>query len=382
MKILLISHDATRTGAPILLLNLADALSTDKRFSISFMLKRRDGALIADFEKRGPVYSPEIKVSRLFRIPGIKRVIKPRRFSAATLKKALLGVDVVISNTITNGDLLPEIRRFYHGPVFSYIHELGMAALAFTNDQDIANLIVHTDRYLAPCYAVKQFLCEKLRIAADTIDILPYYIPPVQAPEANRTTPEDLAELPGFVVGGAGTTDWRKGADLFVAVARQLSRTENISFRWKGAMAGSQDLKRLEHDIQLAGLTGKVTFLPASPDVDSFFAGIDLFLLTSREDPYPLVMLEAAGHGVPTVCFDGAGGAPEFVEGDSGSTVAYLELNEMADAITRISRDRKNLRQKGEAARTKVRQRHQHIEPIVAAFETAILKLTNARTDP
>lgn len=53
MKILLISHDATRTGAPILLLNLADALSTDKRFSISFMLKRRDGALIADFEKIG-----------------------------------------------------------------------------------------------------------------------------------------------------------------------------------------------------------------------------------------------------------------------------------------------------------------------------------------
>lgn len=374
MKILLISHDATRTGAPILLLNLADALSTDRRFSISFMLKRHNGDLIPDFEKRGPVYSPENKVSRLSRIPGVKRLIRPRRFSPATIKKALEGVDVVISNTITNGDLLPEIRRFYHGPVLSYIHELPMAAATFTNAQDIANLIASSDRYLTPCHAVKQFLCGKLGIAADKIDILPYYIPPADI------TPNKDATRPTFVIGGAGTADWRKGADLFVAVAKELTHIDNITFRWKGAIPGSQDLKRLEHDIELAGLNGKVGFLNASPDVDSFFAGIDLFLLTSREDPYPLVVLEAAGHGVPTVCFDRAGGAQEFVERDAGEIIPYLELNAMADAITRLFNDRESLRQKGEIAKEKVRQKHQHIEAIIAAVETAISKLTNTRT--
>jgi len=376
MKILLISHDATRTGAPILLLNLADALSADKRFSISFMLRRHNGDLIPDFEKRGPVYSPENHLSRLFRIPGAKRLIRPRQFSSATIKQALAGIDVVISNTLTNGDLLPEIRRFYHGPVFSYIHELSMAAATFTNPGAIANLIAGTHRYLTPCHAVKRFLCEKLGIPADKIDILPYYIPAT----TERPTAKPARSAATFVVGGAGTADWRKGADLFIAVAKALTDIENITFRWKGAIPGSQDLKRLEHDIELAGLKDKVTFLPASPDVDSFFVGIDLFLLTSREDPYPLVVLEAAGYGIPTVCFDGAGGAPEFIEEDAGSTVAYLDLNAMAGTIARLFNDRERLRQKGEIARAKVKARHQHTGLIIASVETAISKLTDTRT--
>ena len=40
-----------------------------------------------------------------------------------------------------------------------------------------------------------------------------------------------------------------------------------------------------------------------------------------EEDPYTLVCLEAAALEKPYVCFEGAGGSPEFVEEDCGFVV-------------------------------------------------------------
>ena len=52
--------------------------------------------------------------------------------------------------------------------------------------------------------------------------------------------------------------------------------------------------------------------MATTAEVHDNYAAMDVFALTSREDPFPLVMLEAGGHGLPTVCFAGAGGAEEF----------------------------------------------------------------------
>jgi glycosyltransferase involved in cell wall biosynthesis len=84
----------------------------------------------------------------------------------------------------------------------------------------------------------------------------------------------------------------------------------------------------------------------------------DVFVLTSREDPYPLVCLEAAALEKPIVCFAGAGGMPEFVENDCGFVVPYLDIAAMGDHVVSLL-DAPDLRVViGRAARRKVSERH------------------------
>jgi glycosyltransferase involved in cell wall biosynthesis len=305
------------------------------------------------------------------------RLLASGGFSAAALKQALKGKDVVVSNTITNGDLLPEIRKYFSGPVFSYIHELKMAAELFTSKENIRALIANTDHYLVPCQTVKEFLVGELQVPAGRIDILPYYIPMASTGPNAPVTGEGNGP---FVIGGAGTTDWRKGIELFLVVAQQVFAKmpeADIRFAWKGALPESLEVARLQYDIQRSGLEGKIRFLPLSREMDSYFSHIDLFLLTSREDPYPLVVLEAAGFGKPTLAFEKAGGAPEFIGEEAGSCYPYLDTTAMADGILHYYRNRAEWRKKGEQARERVRQRHQQPGEIRAIFERIATTVIN-----
>ena len=87
-------------------------------------------------------------------------------------------------------------------------------------------------------------------------------------------------------------------------------------------------------------------------------AVFDIFALTSREDPYPLVVLEAALLQKPMVCFENAGGAQDLIETDAGIIVPYLSLNAMANAIVSIKENPECRLQMGQIARKKVLQRH------------------------
>ena len=85
---------------------------------------------------------------------------------------------------------------------------------------------------------------------------------------------------------------------------------------------------------------------------------MDAFALTSREDPFPLVMLEAGSLGIPVVCFAGSGGAQEFVQDDAGLIAPYLNVSAFADHLIRLN-NLPLLRQSlGAAARSKVKANH------------------------
>ena len=140
------------------------------------------------------------------------------------------------------------------------------------------------------------------------------------------------------IIGGVGTIAWYKGTDLFVAVARrirQLLPQQQLRFIWIGEEEYPEARRLLEHDIKRTELEGVVIFPGGAKDPTSFFQSLSLFLLPSREDSWPLVMLEAATAGVPIVCFQSAGGAEQFVATGGGIAVPYLDVEAMAQAAAR-----------------------------------------------
>jgi glycosyltransferase involved in cell wall biosynthesis len=117
-------------------------------------------------------------------------------------------------------------------------------------------------------------------------------------------------------------------------------------------------LGELWHDIKNVGLDGYRHFIGNQPNPLKYFAAFDVFALVSREDPFPLVCLEAASLGKPIVCFDNSGGEKEFVEDDCGFVVPDLDIETIASKVVKLL-EAADLRQRlGKRAGQKVRERH------------------------
>ena len=100
-----------------------------------------------------------------------------------------------------------------------------------------------------------------------------------------------------------------------------------------------------------------VTFLGVQNDARPYLRAADVFLVTSREDPFPLVALEAAECGVPIVCFADAGGMPTFVEADAGIVVPFEDVDAMAAAVAALCADEPRRQALGAQGRRKVLSR-------------------------
>lgn len=351
MKVLFVSHDASRTGAPLLLLSLLRWLRGDSDIEIRIVLKN-GGDLEREFAAAGPCTT--LHWDRAARRP-LLRLLRRRR-----VRSGLRGADLVYSNTITNGAVTAELARLGI-PIITHVHELEN----YIHSAGPVNLELvkrHTALFIAASEAVRENLVAAHGVPGDRIAVVHGFLPVTEfeAGRAQRSRQQVLDELGiprgAFVVGASGTTDWRKSPDLFVQLAarlRDVAPSLPVHLLWVGGALSFE----LRHDIEKLGLRN-VTFVPHTDRTVDYFNCMDVFALVSRVDPFPLVCLEAAAMARPVLCFDRAGGMPEFVEDDCGFVVPYLDLDRMAECVVRLHADPELRRALGLAAQRKVRARH------------------------
>ncbi len=368
-SILFISHDASRTGAPIALLTFLKWLraNTDYRFEI---LLGCGGSLEAAFESVAPTTTADIATGRY---PGhlsanIPQVLLNawRQKRLRSLARRLSTVDLVYSNTLQNGPLL---RELWHPgqTVLSHVHELEWWLEYRTPARDLGFTKDVTDHYIA-CSRVtlenlvstqgvppeRTTLCHEF-IAVDEVQL-------ARARADRAITRSRLGISPdALVVGGVGTMDWRKGPDLFVQLAAMVTRRlpdADVHFVWAGGDTAGPTRGGLLMDARRLGLGDRIKFVGPLEQPEWLFAAMDVFALTSREDPFPLVMLEAAAAGIPLVCFAGGGGAPEFAHPDAGRVAAYLDVAGMAAAVSDLLEREEERQRMGQTAAERVRKRH------------------------
>jgi glycosyltransferase involved in cell wall biosynthesis len=127
-----------------------------------------------------------------------------------------------------------------------------------------------------------------------------------------------------FVILGVGFGDIRKGFDLFVQMAAKLSQSRNdVCFVWVGEIHATLQTY-LHTEIEAARRTGRFHHIGFTETVAPYFSAADIYALTSREDPYPTVVLEALACGVPCVAFDQTGGIPDLLRRAEAGAVAKL----------------------------------------------------------
>jgi glycosyltransferase involved in cell wall biosynthesis len=172
--------------------------------------------------------------------------------------------------------------------------------------------------------------------------------------------PEGLAE-DTLIVLGAGFVQLRKGVDLFLeCAARVLSAPGGAKCRFVWIGKGydpendSQYSVYLLDQIRRSGLEEHVFFIDETTAIEAAYEEADVFLLTSRLDPLPNVAIDAMVHGTPVLCFNRTTGIADFlIENDlkEHCVSEYLNTHEMADKILALANSASLRKEVGEQCR-------------------------------
>lgn len=251
------------------------------------------------------------------------------------------GIGLVYSNTIANGAVQKELKKL-DCPVLCHVHELEYSIEQYFGGDNLKMVKETTNLFLGGSDAVARSLVMKFGIPPEKV-ISAHPFVSVSDNEQLVCCAEKPLNIPheAFVVGGCGTVIWRKGPDLFIQLARLVKDRSSrpVHFIWVGGAVSGMELDNLLHDAKTAGVSDCLQFIGHVDNHLQYFAMFDAFALTSREDPFPLVALDAASLGIPVLCFADAGGTQELIGEESGCVIPYLDVSAMADALLRLIED-------------------------------------------
>ena len=131
----------------------------------------------------------------------------------------------------------------------------------------------------------------------------------------------------------AGRLSSEKGIDLLIeALALCGNPRLRLTILGEGPLRG--DLERLARD---KGVSQQVRFAGFQKNPYPFFARADAFVLSSRFEGFPNVVLEALACGTPVIAMPAPGGVKEILEGMPGCVLAEsVSAESLAEAIGRM----------------------------------------------
>lgn len=317
---------------------------------------------------------------RLYKLYEKQAVDRENDRIISELKSQNIGL--IFVNSIANAEVYYDFLKFlHHLPVVLFVHELGMSVKIYTYQEHLSFLLEKTNHLIAVSNAVANHYVRDYNFPADQVSTFTLIDHDHIDEKLKNAQPELLEKthvIPkdAVVIGGCGNAEWRKGNDIFNWIARRvLQKTSplDVYFVWVGAGPQHEIFELIKSDIHLMGLEDRIILIPPTPQALDYISRFDVLLLSSREDPYPLVVLEAALNEIPVVCFDGAGGAPELIESDAGFVVPYMDISAASEALIKLILDPSLRETMGQKGRTKVLERHNTVKS-VAKIEAIIQK--------
>ena len=336
-KIIFVSHDAHYHGAQLLALHVVKVLSEQFHCEVYVLLKS-GGVLEKELKKYARVYDLE-KDYRSNK--ALEKLVDDLRRE---------GVETAICNTVVSGDVL-KILSDRGIRTIALIHEMPELIHIYKMEGNAGTIVRSSDKVVF----ASAFVRDKFRAIAPVDDkkcvILPQglylnnkYKGMRQEARAQLCRKYSIPPSANIVL-AVGFADFRKGVDLFMAVAKKaIDAGQDTYFFWVGHQEDTF-MKDILAEAKKPALNGRVIFTGLQEDTGLFYSGSDVYLLTSREDPFPSTVLEAMDAGTPVIGFEGAGGFSDIVTAWTGILVPFLDIEGMSKELTGLLKD-KDMREK------------------------------------
>jgi glycosyltransferase involved in cell wall biosynthesis len=320
-------RDLGRTGVPIALVRLATWAGTAGGIDLH-VVARTDGPLRLDLEGAGiPVVAlePADGRSRPATVAAgaahVGRAAPGRALLGAAWRRRVRHLprpDVVLVQGAGAWPIAEALRATDAPRVVLHLHELALGLRRSMTDAEQRAATTRADRVLAVSEPVAD-LARSSGVRPNRITIVPGTVEP--------TAPLPRGHADIVTIGEAG---WRKGTDRALAAAHELRRRDpSRSWHWIGrgpepgwGFARGLDLP-LQHHPEVAD-PWTVVSSPAA------------LVVTSREDPLPLVALEAGARGIPVVACAGAGGLDDLLAHGRGRLVDPTDPRDLAIAVHEV----------------------------------------------
>lgn len=344
--VLIVSHDASRTGAPILALNIAQHLKEKKYNVIVFLLQ--GGVLLADFQEHADIVVEPFPQSHN---PSIVSIVLENLVSQAELKFAIV-------NSILSRPVLPVLSNNFV-PSLCLIHEFASYTHPKNAIRDVvlwASQVVFSARIVFENNATQYELskgCSPIILPQGKC-VVPHTKDTGKADTNKKNRIRKLFRpdsLPNntVVILGAGYVQLRKGVDLFLAcAARVVALCPKNAFRfvWVGhGFNPDRDLAYsayLKDQIARAELENHVCFTGELSDIELAYELSDVLFLSSRLDPLPNVAIDAMFNQLPVICFNNTTGIADLLKQNglgASCVMPYLDIEQAALCLAELIDD-------------------------------------------
>ncbi len=327
-RILVVSHDAQPFGGQFLALGMVRALRQELGLDVKVILLG-GGRLKNDFTALATVYELNEFDSRVSDVRKLAESLVQCGFTRA------------IVNTAVSGWIVPVLG---HAGIecICLVHELPGAIRSLAIERQTGQIASFAKKVVFPAQIVADGFAQFAHVDDARQVIRPQGLYRKNTWRSKREPARaELRTRLGLplttkIVLAVGEANYRKGVDLFVECALEiLAQRNNVDFVW----IGPWDAK-MRNDIKPKLLNSiyrdRIHFAGYESDTALYHAGSDVYALTSREDPFPNVVLESFDAGVPVVAFSGTGGGASLVEEIGGITVPPQEVAAFSAAVCRL----------------------------------------------
>lgn len=345
VDILFVNHEETLTGAPRIVIEIAKRAA--KRFKVVVASKARGGMhreFVAAFGEN-------------LIHPGELIDEADRHILAARTIEAVAPRCVYVNSIVSYEYALESKKRGI--PTIMHVHEIGAAFDRAIERDYHASFKDCADTFIAASEATRDYLVEHMGCAPEKVEVVHEFVDgnAVRIAAARRRRVEIERELGisknDVLVVAIGTFDRRKGADLFAKAAVKAQK-DGVQARFAWIGRGPHPYEGLIETLRECG--DSLIHIPETPDPFPYLARADVFVLSSREDPFPLVVLEAMALGIPVIAFERSGGAREALADGAGELVADFSVSRLLERVEKLSKDvvaRKDIGARGAEAQKK-----------------------------
>lgn len=140
-----------------------------------------------------------------------------------------------------------------------------------------------------------------------------------------------------------------------------------------------EERRALEDEARALGLADRTHFLGTRSDTPTIYSALDVFVLPSEQEAFPMVVLEAMACGLPIVATDVGDTARIVEDGVSGDIVPPRDRKSLQLALIGVLQDPDRARRLGEAARERL-VKHFSSEQMAQAYLALYQELLRSPT--